>query len=70
MKHENSPQYNLLLLLEQELESIKDSIARRLDYELLAISVNDAISKLSELTGKTVTEDALNAIFREFCVGK
>ena len=66
----NKRQYNLLLLLEQELESIKDSIARRIDYELLAISVNDAISKLSELTGKTVTEDALNAIFREFCVGK
>ncbi len=66
----NKRQYTLLLLLETELESIKNSIATRMDYELLVISVNDAISKLSELTGKTVTEDALNAIFREFCVGK
>jgi tRNA modification GTPase len=66
----NKRQYTLLLLLETELEFIKKSIATRIDYELLVISVNDAISKLSELTGKTVTEDALNAIFREFCVGK
>lgn len=66
----NKRQYTLLLLLETELECIKKTIATRMDYELLVISVNDAISKLSELTGKTVTEDALNAIFREFCVGK
>ena len=66
----NKRQYSLLLLLEQELESIKNSITSRIDYELLVISVNDAIAKLSELTGKTVTEDALDAIFREFCVGK
>ncbi len=66
----NKRQYTLLLLLESELELIKSSIATRMDYELLVILVNDAIAKLSELTGKTVTEDALNAIFREFCVGK
>jgi tRNA modification GTPase len=66
----NKRQYTLLLLLEKELEVIKNKISVRVDYELLAISVNDAISKLSELTGKTVTEDALDAIFREFCVGK
>ncbi len=66
----NKRQYNLLLLLESELELIKNSIATRIDYELLVVLINDAIAKLSELTGKTVTEDALNAIFREFCVGK
>ena len=66
----NKRQYTLLLLLESELELIKSSIATRMDYEWLVILVNDAIAKLSELTGKTVTEDALNAIFREFCVGK
>jgi tRNA modification GTPase len=66
----NKRQYTLLLLLEQELELIKNRISIRVDYELLAISVNDAISKLSELTGKTVSEDALDMIFREFCVGK
>jgi len=66
----NKRQYNLLLQVQQDLLIIEDMIAIRVDYELIAIRVNDAISKLSELTGKTVTEDALDAIFREFCVGK
>lgn len=66
----NKRQYSLLLILDKELTSIKNNITHRIDYELLVVSVNDAIAKLSELTGKTVTEDALNAIFREFCVGK
>lgn len=66
----NKRQYSLLLLLEQELECIKNRISIRIDYELLVILINDAISKLSQLTGKTVSEDALDAIFREFCVGK
>ena len=66
----NKRQYSLLLLLEQELESIKNRISVRIDYELLVVLINDAISKLSQLTGKTVSEDALDAIFREFCVGK
>ncbi|MBP6869389.1 tRNA uridine-5-carboxymethylaminomethyl(34) synthesis GTPase MnmE [Candidatus Babeliales bacterium] len=66
----NKRQYNLLLLLDEDLQRITKMIAVKIDYELLAICMNDAISRLSELTGKTVTEDALNAIFREFCVGK
>ena len=66
----NKRQYSLLLLLEQELEVIKNRISIRIDYELLVILVNDALSKLSQLTGKTVSEQALDAIFREFCVGK
>lgn len=66
----NKRQYSLLLLLEQELEVIKNRISVRIDYELLVILIQDAIAKLSQLTGKTVSEDALDAIFKEFCVGK
>lgn len=66
----NKRHYTLLLALSQELETIMNSISRKIDYELLVITVNDALSKLSELTGKTVSEKALDAIFKEFCVGK
>jgi len=66
----NKRQYNLLLQVAQLLLQIQESIVKKIDYELLVVHVSDAIAKLSELTGKTVTEDALNAIFREFCVGK
>ena len=66
----NKRQYNLLFAVQQQLGAIQQGISRTIEYELLVIQVTDAITKLSELTGKTVTEDALNAIFREFCVGK
>lgn len=66
----NRRQYNLLLLLYNDLDRIDTMILKKIDYELVALLVNDAIARVSELTGKTVTEDALDAVFREFCVGK
>ncbi|MGZ6254540.1 MAG: tRNA uridine-5-carboxymethylaminomethyl(34) synthesis GTPase MnmE [Candidatus Chromulinivorax sp.] len=66
----NKRQYTLLLSLQQDLQKINEMIEKRIDYELVAIQINDAMTRLSELTGKTVSEDALDAIFREFCVGK
>ncbi len=66
----NKRQYNLLFALDQSLEKIEQRIAVRVDYELLAVALRDAIEQLCELTGKTVSEQALDAIFRDFCVGK
>lgn len=66
----NKRQHNLLFAVQQQLGVIQQGLNKTIEYELLVIQVTDAIIKLSELTGKTVTEDALNAIFREFCVGK
>ncbi len=39
-------------------------------YELLSINLNDALVTISELTGKTISEQAMDKIFQEFCVGK
>lgn len=66
----NKRQYNLLFALDQSLEKIEQRLAVRVDYELLAVALRDAIEQLCELTGKTVSEQALDAIFRDFCVGK
>ena len=39
-------------------------------YELLSYHLNDALAHASELTGKSISEQAMDAVFREFCVGK
>ena len=39
-------------------------------YELIAINLNQAIQNIGQLTGKTVTHDVMDMIFRQFCVGK
>jgi tRNA modification GTPase len=65
----NTRQSNLLMSLEKKLQDI----VLMLDdpqYELLSIQFNDALAHLSELTGKTVSEQTMDAVFNEFCVGK
>lgn len=39
-------------------------------YELLALNLKQALRTLAELSGKTISETAMDQIFREFCVGK
>jgi tRNA modification GTPase len=38
--------------------------------DFVAIDLTTAISALGEITGETVTEDLLETIFSNFCVGK
>jgi len=38
--------------------------------EVVAIDVRDAVDSLGAIVGKVTTEDLLNAIFSEFCIGK
>lgn len=39
-------------------------------YELISVHLQQALETLGEVTGKTVSEAALDRIFREFCIGK
>lgn len=66
----NQRQFNLLLQLEQKLTGIVPLLKEPVQYELLSYHLTDAASHLAELTGKTISEESMNAIFREFCVGK
>lgn len=65
----NSRQYILLTTLEKKLVDITTMLEHP-EYELLSIHFNDALAHVSELTGKTVSEQTMDAVFNEFCVGK
>lgn len=66
----NQRHYNALLSLENKLQLIVNMVTTNPHYELISYHLNDALATLSELTGKTISEAGMDAVFREFCVGK
>lgn len=38
--------------------------------EALSVFIRQALEEIGMITGESVTEDVLSAIFRQFCVGK
>lgn len=66
----NQRQYNLILTIEQQLHLIITMLNSPIQYELLSYHLKDALTIITELTGKTISEQGMDAVFREFCVGK
>ncbi|MHB9148325.1 MAG: tRNA uridine-5-carboxymethylaminomethyl(34) synthesis GTPase MnmE [Candidatus Amoebophilus sp.] len=66
----NKRQYNLILGLEQKIKALLEMLKGTPQYELISYHLTDALEYISELTGKTVSEAGMDAVFREFCVGK
>ncbi len=67
----NQRQFNLLLGLEKSLDSVMELVSQdTVAYEILSLHLKDAIGHISELTGKSIAQEAMNVVFREFCVGK
>lgn len=67
----NIRQYNLLLELERELCQVIPLLDRiRIPFEIITLHLREAIAQLSQLTGKTISESAMDAVFKTFCVGK
>jgi tRNA modification GTPase len=55
---------------EGHLERARDGLGDGLLVELAALDVRGALSALGEIVGETVTEEILDQVFREFCIGK
>jgi len=67
----NQRQYKLVMKLDGALQEVAAMLDQReVAYELISTHLNDAASCIAEMTGKSITEKALDAVFREFCVGK
>jgi tRNA modification GTPase len=62
-----------LALLERALASLDKAltgIAAAAGYEFIAFDILEASSALSEITGAVTTDDLLDRIFSNFCIGK
>jgi tRNA modification GTPase len=52
------------------LTRVVEAIDIGMPSDIASIDINMAIDSLGEITGETVSEDIVNTIFHEFCVGK
>lgn len=54
----------------KELDNFFGAVQQRLPLEIQALHLRGAVDLLGEITGTVTTEDILNRIFSEFCIGK
>ncbi len=52
------------------IKNIFETIEIGLPMDLIAVDLKEALDSLSEVTGEISTEDLLDHVFKNFCVGK
>ena len=66
----NARQTESLLRAKEHLSYCLDTLERNECVDLVSIDLNDAIADLGEILGLSVTEEVVDKIFSQFCVGK
>jgi tRNA modification GTPase len=54
----------------QNLATALESLGSGMANEFVAFDIRESVSALGEITGEITSEDILNSIFSEFCIGK
>jgi tRNA modification GTPase len=54
----------------KSLENMIESIKKNMSAEFISLDLKATLDSLGEITGKTVTENILDEIFSQFCIGK
>lgn len=61
------------IALEKTKESLKNALSginKKLSIEFIAFEIRQALDSMAEMVGETTSEDILNRIFEQFCIGK
>ena len=67
----NARHYNALIRAHESIMDVLNALAQQLSGDLIAEDLRLVLSALGEITGGTITsQETLNNIFRNFCVGK
>jgi tRNA modification GTPase len=66
----NNRHFHTLQKLKKDLQEIKSMTTKEIEPELISIHLKDALERLTELSGKNISEQALDEVFKQFCVGK
>lgn len=66
----NLRHYDALAKAKQNLLNVQESIKGGMSGEFISVDLRNAESALGEIIGKVTTDDILNNIFSNFCIGK
>jgi tRNA modification GTPase len=67
----NTRQNELIQCIDNQLALVETILEKKtIAYELVAYHLEEIITLLSQLTGKSISEASMDKIFRDFCVGK
>ncbi|MGI5949821.1 tRNA uridine-5-carboxymethylaminomethyl(34) synthesis GTPase MnmE [Peptoniphilus sp.] len=61
---------NALKEAKKDLQAVKMGIDQKVFLDLIAVDLENVINHISEITGTITTEDILDRVFSEFCIGK
>ncbi|WP_427340695.1 tRNA uridine-5-carboxymethylaminomethyl(34) synthesis GTPase MnmE [Caloranaerobacter sp. DY30410] len=66
----NARHKSLLIKAKKNIEEAIESIKMGMPIDCIEVDVKDCWENLGQITGDTVTEDIIDKIFEEFCIGK
>jgi len=66
----NARHQECLTRADSSLAKALETVAKKMSAEFVAVDMKEAIVALGEVTGEIVSDDLINAIFDEFCIGK
>lgn len=66
----NSRHYEALHRAEESLQQAVDNMNLGVTSDFVAMDIRHALLALGEITGQVTTDDLLDKIFRDFCIGK
>lgn len=59
-----------LIGVQQACERVQDALVSGQTLDLLAVDLQECLDFLADIVGETTTEDILDVIFEQFCIGK
>lgn len=66
----NVRQKNLITKAIENVKKAKETIEQKMPIDIVAIFIKDILEDLGKITGEVVTEDVIEEIFANFCLGK
>ncbi len=66
----NSRHYSALLDTQKSLEKALEGLEAKVSADLIAMDIRHSLHSIGEITGEVYTDDLLDNIFSNFCIGK